>query len=536
MDLSRAINVLISSATEIAGTMPRAPYIMFAGQDEGFEEMWDDAPVKNYTRLYINPIDLNGSPAPFPQRQQTEPQIQGLLLLLRMMHEMYHAVTGSVSPQIRAVNPQDRSGKAIEALQRQGAAGTSNYLDNLATISMLYEGMCLIDAIPHYYDTPGRILRVMGEENDDETAIMLKVPFTRDADGAPVPVPCPTCQGSGTQMPTGMFDPALRVFGMGGQPTTCPACQGSTWATKANAPKEWDEQPVEYVDFAEGQYKVVAAVDRAFATKQEEALAGMMQLAQASPEMVPMYADLWVRAMGFSGANEIADRIKAQNPSLQAPEDMKNIPPAVQAKFQALAQEHEQAMEALQQAQKMLETDAIKTAGQKEIATIRAAVSEKLERIKADGRMLDKKVSGQMSAELETLRGQIQGMQQEAEHRHEILLTLLKEQGAKEVERHSVELHDAAAAAAAERAGLSAIVEADREDSRTATEAQREDLRAERQASREDTRTVMQADREDSRAETQAQRDERARHEEAEREDARLAAEDRAKASGGGPV
>ena len=32
MDLLRAINVLISSAMEIAGTMPRAPYIMAEGK------------------------------------------------------------------------------------------------------------------------------------------------------------------------------------------------------------------------------------------------------------------------------------------------------------------------------------------------------------------------------------------------------------------------------------------------------------------------------------------------------------------------
>src|SRR3990167_11170567 len=201
-DLITAINVLISAATELAGQMPRSPYIMIAGQDEGFEDEWDDLFVTNRTRVHVRSMDIDGKPAPHPQRQQQEPQIQGLMLLIRMMHEMYHAVTGSVAPQMRAVNPYDRSGKAIEALQRQGAAGTSNYLDNLATISMLYEGKVMVDAIPKYYDKEGRILNVAGEDSgEDEVAIMIKVPFIRDSDGNPVPVPCPACKGKGTQRP-----------------------------------------------------------------------------------------------------------------------------------------------------------------------------------------------------------------------------------------------------------------------------------------------------------------------------------------------
>ena len=306
MDLLRAINVLVSSATEIAGAMPRSPYIMYEGQDEGLEEEWDDLFITNRSRVHVKSVDLEGKPAPLPQRQQTEPQIQGLMLLIRMMHEMYHAVTGSVAPQLRAVNPYDRSGKAIEALQRQGAAGTSNYLDNLATISMLYEGKVLIDAIPQYYDKEGRILNVSGENSEDEVAIIIKTPFIRDGEGNPVPIPCQACKGTGQQRST-TWNPFTPMV-------SCQVCGGSKHATKENMPKVWEEREVEYVNFADGQFKVAAAIDRSYQVKQEEALAGMQQLAQAAPEMVPVYADLWVRAMGFSGSNEIADRIRAGGP------------------------------------------------------------------------------------------------------------------------------------------------------------------------------------------------------------------------------
>ena len=493
MDLCRAINVLISSATEIAGSMPRTPYIMYEGQDEDYEEMWDDAPVKNYTRLYVRAVEIGGKPAPLPQRQQTEVQIQGLLLLLRMMHEMYHAVTGSVAPQLRAVNPYDRSGKAIEALQRQGAAGTSNYLDNLATVAMLYEGEVLLDAIPHYYDKPGRVLNINGEgEGDDEVAIMIKVPFTRGKDGQPIPVPCPTCKGTGAiPTPLAVLDPSTWMA----PPKTCPACDGSKQATRDTMPQVWQDKEVEYVDFSDGTYKCVAAVDRSYQVQQEEALAGMEMLAKSAPNLVPTYADLWVRAMGFSGANDIADRIKSRMP--EGSEEMQDIPPALMGKFMQLKQQHQQAMQALEEAQKMIDSDAMKSAGQKEIAMIRDAMQAKLEQIRQQGKMLQVQATSASDERIELLRGQLVTMQQESEQRHErmlatmsdrndILLQLLKERGAQEQERHAVELHDAAAAKAAERAELSAVGK----DARSAVTAEIADGRAQTAAAREADRTA----------------------------------------------
>lgn len=505
-DLLTAINVLISAATELAGQMPRSPYIMLEGQDQGFEEEWDDLFVTNRTRVHVRGVDLEGKPAPLPQRQQQEAQIQGLMLLIRMMHEMYHAVTGSVAPQLRAVNPYDRSGKAIEALQRQGAAGTSNYLDNLATISMLYEGKVLVDAIPHYYDTPGRILNVSGEGSDDEVSIMIKVPFIRDGDGNPVAVPCPACQGKGTTRPT--FGPTS-IPNPFAADVPCQVCGGSKQATKQNMPKVWQEKEVEYVDFSDGEFKVAAVVDRSYQTKQEEALAGMAQLATAAPEMVPIYADLWVEAMGFSGSKQISERIKARTEA--GSEDVKDIPEAFRGRFLKLQAQHQQAMAALQEAQKMLESDSIKAAGQKEIAMIKAALQGKVEQIKLQGKMIEVQTTAQSDAQLEILRGKIAEMQRESEQRHEamlatleqrheIVLALLKERGAKEVERHSVALHDAAAQKAAEQADLSATAA----DVRKELSAQAAHERGEVSAERADARTEG---RETRAAEAEAERE-----------------------------
>ena len=512
-DLLRAINVLLSAATEIAGQMPRAPYLMAVGQDEGLESMWDDAAVKNLTRLYYNTKDIEGNIVGAPQRQQIELQVQGLLLLLRMMHEMYHTVSGSVAPQMRAVNPQERSGRYIEALQRQGAAGTSNYLDNMATISMVYEGKVLLDAVPNYYDTPGRLLYVASEEQGDEIGILIKRPFIRDAQGMPVAVPCPTCKGKGTITSWNPF--------VGDQP--CKDCEGTGFPTKETMPQAYQDKEVEYVDFSDGEFQIVAALDRDFHTQQEEALAGMEALAKAVPELVPLYADLWVRAMSFKGSTEIADRIKSRMPGGDD-EALKDIPPHLLGRFQQLQERHDQAMQALQEAQKMLDTDAVKAAGQKEIAMIREAVRGKVEQLKAQGKMLEVKAGVEADERLEMLRGRLEAMRldseqrhetmlQKLEERHEIVLQLLKEKANTETERHSVALHDAAAAAAAERADLSAAAAdtrkegmAERADVRKDASGVTADTRKEAGATRADTRKEVMAERADTRAEASAER------------------------------
>jgi len=432
-DLGRGYNVAISSAVELVGSMPRAPYIMAAGADAGFEDMWDDSAIKNYTRLYYNTVLVDGKPAPPPQRQTIEPQIQSVMFLARVLRDDSASMVGTVDPSTRAVRPYDRSGKAIEALQRQGAAGSSNYLDNLATISMMYEGRILVNLIPKVYDRPGRIIRVMGEENDDETAIMLKVPFIYDEDQVPTPVPCPACQGTG-----GL------VLQFGGLPTTCPACQGIRMATKEQMPKTWKGKPVKYVDLGEGEFKVSVSIGRSYQTKQEEALAGMTELATAAPPLVPLYADLWVRAMGFSGSTEIADRIQKQNPAAakdgeedaQTPE----IPPEFLQQVQQLKMEHDQAMMELQKATAALQADTVKMEGQKQLQAMKTEAQLGLEHLKQQHEVMTLALEQKASKEIEVIKGDLEQMRLESEQRHEVLLQVLKAKAATALEAHRAAL------------------------------------------------------------------------------------------------
>lgn len=439
-DLNRGYNVAISSAVETAAKMPRAEYIMYEGQDEGYEEMWDDSPIKNYNRLYIKNVMLGDKSAPLPQRQHLEPELQGSLLLARSFKDDIASQSGQIDAA-RAINPYARSGKFVEALQRQGAAGTSNYLDNLGQISMMREGRVIMDLAPKVYDRPGRIISVMGEEKDDETAIMIRRPFVHDEEGNPIPVPCPQCQGKGAVPGPKVWWSILQPA-----PVDCPACKGDGFARRETMPKEWNGQKVEYVDLSDGQFKLTVSIGRNFQNKQDEAMAAMAQLAEAAPALVPVYADLWVRATGFSGANEIADRIKKHNP--YAGEDKggaENMPPELMQRFKTLYAEHQEAMAELQKLTEILRSDAQKIHGQKEIAQMKAEAEQAIEHLRQQGKILAETDAQKGKLDLEAFRGDLESMRQESEHRHEIVLQLLKELGAKEIERHKANLHNEAA-------------------------------------------------------------------------------------------
>lgn len=420
MDLNRGYVVAISSAVEAAAAMPRAPYIMYAGQDAGFEEMWDDSPIKRYTRLYINRVDIDGNAAPYPERQNLEPAIQGALLLARTLKDDIGTVSGNIDPASRAVNPYDRSGKAIDLLQRQGQAGTSNFLDNLATISMPYEGKVIIDLIPKVYDRPGRLLSMMGEDHDDEKVVMLMTPFVRDKDGNPVPVPCQTCQGAGK------VAGQRTIFNLFPAPLPCPACHGSKQATRENMPEVFEKQKVEYVDLTEGQFKVVPEIGRNFQTKQEEAMAAMSDLAKAAPPLVPVYADLWVRAMGFSGSTQIADRLKKMNPNAKDEGDQTpEVPAEFQQKFMELQQQHAEAMMQLQKATEALRTDEVKAQSAKELLAMKLEAAEGLENLKQQNKMMATELEAKADAGTAHMQAALETMRAESEQRHEVLLEIL---------------------------------------------------------------------------------------------------------------
>ena len=78
-DPAQMYNFWMTSATEEVSLRPKTPYIGAAGQFDGFESQWDQANTKSFSRLEYNPVDINGSLAPPPQRQRMADVPTGML-------------------------------------------------------------------------------------------------------------------------------------------------------------------------------------------------------------------------------------------------------------------------------------------------------------------------------------------------------------------------------------------------------------------------------------------------------------------------
>lgn len=167
-DPQRQINFMESAATEAVALAPRAPYTAAAGQTEDFPE-WKTANTRNHSVLRYAAMDVNGKPVPPPQRNNVEPPIQAIMLMLRQANEDLKAVTGLYDPSLGNAH-QDQSGKAIQNLQKQGDIGNLNWSDNLSR-SMRSSYRKVLKLIPKIYDTQ-RIQRIV---NPDGSAKMVNI-------------------------------------------------------------------------------------------------------------------------------------------------------------------------------------------------------------------------------------------------------------------------------------------------------------------------------------------------------------------------
>lgn len=175
-DPQRQINFMESAATEAVALAPRAPYTAAAGQTENYPE-WKTANTRNHAVLRYDAMDVQGKPVPPPQRNNVEPPIQAIMLMLRQANDDLKAVTGLYDPSLGNAH-QDQSGKAIQNLQKQGDVGNLNWSDNLSR-SMRYGYRMILDLIPKIYDTD-RIQRIV---NPDGSAKMVNITNSAGANG-----------------------------------------------------------------------------------------------------------------------------------------------------------------------------------------------------------------------------------------------------------------------------------------------------------------------------------------------------------------
>ena len=293
-DAQRMYNYWVSQEAEMLALAPKAPFIGYGGQFEGYENQWKTANTTNWPYLEVNPdvTDGAGSALPLPQRAAPPLAQTGLIQAKMGASDDIKATTGQYDSSLGAAS-NERSGRAILAREKQGDTGTYHYVDNLSR-AIRYVTRQLVDIIPKIYDTE-RVARIVGLDGE---VGMVKVNPQQ-----PEPVKSIVDQ-------TGIV--MEKVYNL-----------------------------------SVGVYDVCVTTGPGYMTKRQEALDAMSMLLQSNPDLWKVAGDLFIKNMDWPGAQEMAARFaKIIDPKVMDGEDQS--PEMQQAKQQIEAMtQHMQQMEGM---------------------------------------------------------------------------------------------------------------------------------------------------------------------------------------------
>ena len=302
-DAQRMYNYWVSQEAEMLALAPKAPFIGYGGQFEGYEDKWKTANTNNWPYLEVNPdvTDGQGAVLPLPQRAQPPMASSGLLQAKAGASEDIKSTTGQYNASL-GMGSNERSGKAILARQREGDVGTYHYGDNL-TRAVRHVARQLVDLIPKIYDTQ-RIARIIGEDGETK---MVKI-------NPDQPQPVNKIVNEQGIVIEKIYNPGV------------------------------------------GKYDVVATTGPGYATKRQAALEAMAQLLQGNPQLWSVAGDLFVKNMDWPGAQEMAKRFaKTIDPKFLSDGDEDPALQAAQQQIQAMGAEMEQMHQMIQNVGKSIE-------------------------------------------------------------------------------------------------------------------------------------------------------------------------------------
>jgi hypothetical protein len=257
-DAQRMYNYWTSQEAEMLALAPKAPFIGYGGQFEGYEMQWKTANTTNWPYLEVNPdvTDGAGNVLPLPQRAAPPLPQTGLIQAKMGAAEDIKSTTGQYDASIGAQG-NERSAKAIIAREKQGDVGTYHYVDNLAR-AIRHITRQIVDLIPKIYDTQ-RIARIIGVDGEVD---MVKFNPSQQEPVKEIREP-----QSGALIEK-IYNPGV------------------------------------------GTYDVMVTTGPGYMTKRQEALDAMSQILQTNPQLWAVAGDLFIKNMDWPGAQEMAARFK----------------------------------------------------------------------------------------------------------------------------------------------------------------------------------------------------------------------------------
>ena len=334
-DAQRMYNYWVSQEAEMLALAPKAPFIGYGGQFEGYEHQWKTANTQNWPYLEVNPDVTDGAGAAMPLPQRAAPPLAqtGLIQAKMGASDDIKSTTGYYDSSLGATS-NERSGRAILARERQGDTGSYHYVDNLAR-AIRYVTRQLVDLIPKIYDTQ-RIARIVGIDGETGT---------------------------------------VRIDPMQQEPVRKIVDQAGIVIEKIYNPSV-------------GKYDVAVTTGPSYLTKRQEAMEAMSQILQANPALWQVAGDLFVKNMDWPGAQEIAKRLaKTIDPKLLADPDEDPALQAANQQIEVMGQEMQMMQEMLQRVGQSMEATELRIKEQeasikaydaetKRISAVQAGMSE----------------------------------------------------------------------------------------------------------------------------------------------------------------
>ena len=286
-DAQRMYNYWTSQEAEMLALAPKAPFIGYGGQFEGYEQQWKTANTTNWPYLEVNPdvTDGAGGVLPLPQRAPPPLPQTGLIQAKMGAADDIKGTTGQYDASL-GMQGNERSGKAIMAREKQGDVGTYHYVDNLAR-AIRHITRQIVGLIPKIYDTQ-RIARIIGVDGEVD---MVKINPSQ-------PEPVKEIRDQSGALIEKIYNPGV------------------------------------------GTYDVMVTTGPGYMTKRQEALDAMSQILQTNPQLWSVIGDQFVKNMDWPGAQEMAARLKKiLDPKVLSDGDQSPEMMAAQQQMEAMTQE-----------------------------------------------------------------------------------------------------------------------------------------------------------------------------------------------------
>lgn len=309
-DPQRMYNYQNSELVYELAISPKSKALIPFGGDEDFKQMWKEAPVKAFPALYYNAFDATGRPLPPPTVAQfTDPtKIQAITIAINQHKADLRSTTGWYDSTDPNRKNTDQSGRAILARKEAQAEGSINYAENFAA-ALRFEAMVILSMIPRIYNRVGRVLRIVGLEDQTETE--------------EVTVGQPLKRGKGQQH-------AMKVR------------EAFQWGT--------------------GRYDITVDIG-AGGTRRQEAAEAQIELIKVLPEtMAAVVAPNAVANMDWPGARETAEMMRRTLPPEIRGDDQEgeDDPQMLKAQVAQGEQKQQEMMQVIQGLQQAVKTDQVK--------------------------------------------------------------------------------------------------------------------------------------------------------------------------------